>query len=106
MPHRSKDYEVKSLPDQTAGFSWNLAGGAFSISGTCPECAGEFEHPVPDVIPGVVSKGWRRNRPSADEVPDRVFMRCACTYPHRGDDQETGGCGADWTAVRPAGGTP
>ncbi|EST29477.1 hypothetical protein M878_20590 [Streptomyces roseochromogenus subsp. oscitans DS 12.976] len=106
MPHVSKDYEIKNLPDQVSGFSWNLAGGALSISGACPECAGEIDQPLPDVIPGAVSKGWPRRRSPEDEVPERVYMRCDCEYAHRGDDRETGGCGAAWTAVRPSGGTP
>ncbi|GGV27771.1 hypothetical protein GCM10010260_80360 [Streptomyces filipinensis] len=106
MPHLSKDYEVKNLPDQENGFSWNLTGESLSVFGACPECAGEMEQPVPHLIPGAVAKGRRGGGASADEVPGRVYMQCACAYPHRGDADETGGCGAAWTAVRSTGGTP
>ncbi|WP_225824367.1 hypothetical protein [Streptomyces naphthomycinicus] len=101
-PHRPKAYESKYLPDQT-GFVWDFSGGRLVVTGVCPECEGETRHALPDVMPGAVVKGpGRRHRD--DEVPGEVYMRCKCRQAHAGDAQETGGCGAKWTAVRPAGG--
>ncbi|QTD99808.1 hypothetical protein [Streptomyces cyanogenus] len=103
MPHNAKTYESKYLPDQT-GFLWDFTGGRLVITGTCPECAGTTRHPVPDVMPGAVTKGGTgAASPEDDEVPGQVYMRCRCRLGHPGDAQETGGCGAKWVAVRPAG---
>ncbi|AYN40341.1 hypothetical protein D9753_17115 [Streptomyces dangxiongensis] len=102
MPHVEKDYEAVYLPDQRAGFVWDLSGGRLVISGGCPACAGPTVHPVPDVMPGAVTMG-RRRRTAEETVPDEVYMQCRCLRAHAGDEQETGGCGAAWTAVRPAG---
>ncbi|MEU6667051.1 hypothetical protein [Streptomyces sp. NPDC046727] len=101
MSHDPKNYESKYLPDQT-GFVWDFTTGRLVITGSCPECAGEIRHPLRDIKPGAVAKGPGKG--SADDpVPDRVYMRCRCRRPHPGDTQETGGCGAKWTAVRTGG---
>ncbi|MBL1083129.1 hypothetical protein JK359_14230 [Streptomyces actinomycinicus] len=104
MPHENKAYEVKDLPDQPAGFVWDLSGTRLVISGSCPECGHAVDHPVPDVMPGAVTMGWRWRRERArEEVPREVYMRCRCLQPHAGDEEEAGGCGAAWVAIRPAG---
>ncbi|MFF8729133.1 hypothetical protein ACF073_21930 [Streptomyces sp. NPDC015171] len=101
MSHQDTPYASRHLPDQT-GFVWDFSGGRLVITGTCPACAGATRHPLPDVTPGAIAKGARRGS-AADDVPGEVYMRCRCRLPHPGDEQETGGCGAKWVAVRPAG---
>ncbi|GGZ14482.1 hypothetical protein GCM10010300_68240 [Streptomyces olivaceoviridis] len=104
MSHHPKPYESKYLPDQTTGFVWDFSGGRLVITGTCPECAGRTEHPVPDVMPGAVTKGGSGGVSAReDEVPGEVYMRCRCRLPHPGDARESGGCGAKWVAVRQPG---
>ncbi|MGW3464392.1 hypothetical protein ACWDE9_34525, partial [Streptomyces olivaceoviridis] len=62
------------------------------------------KHPVPDVMPGAVTKGGSGGVSAReDEVPSEVYMRCRCRLPHPGDARESGGCGAKWVAVRQPG---
>ncbi|MFB0616245.1 hypothetical protein [Streptomyces sp. AGS-58] len=102
MSHVEKAYEATYWPDQQAGFVWDSSGGRLVVSGSCPACAGPTVHPVPEVMPGAVTLGRRRLRLEVP-VPDEVYMQCRCMRAHAGDEQETGGCGAAWMAVRPAG---
>ncbi|MEU3414945.1 MULTISPECIES: hypothetical protein [unclassified Streptomyces] len=99
MSHDPKPFESRHLPDQS-GFVWEISGGRLVITGTCPACGGATSHPVPDIRPGSVAKGLPLGRSGRDETPDEVYMRCRCRLPHPGDQQETGGCGAKWVAVR------